>query len=85
MVANLESISTSLRTSSITGEELTSIVQLTNALNGSGNLTVAHKNLNITMNVEVHMSAEQIASGIIKVNDINTGLPGKQRFAIETT
>lgn len=84
MVATLASISTSLQSTSLTGEDLSAFVQLNNALRGNSKLTVEHKNLNITMNVNVQMSAEQIANGIIKVNDINTGVPGKQKFVTKT-
>lgn len=84
MVSTLAALSTSMTEVGLTSGDISSFVQLNNALRGDSTLKVEHKNLNITMNVHVEMSAEQIANGIIKVNDINTGVPGRQRFVIET-
>lgn len=84
MVSTLAALSTSMTEVGLTSGDISSFVQLNNALRGDSTLKVEHKNLNITMNVHVEMSAEQIASGIIRVNDINTGVPGRQRFVIET-
>jgi len=84
MAETLSAISTALGNVGLAEDELSAYVQLNNALKGSGKLTIEHKNLNISLNVHVQMSAEQIAQGIIKVNDI---IPGgkKQKFAIDET
>jgi hypothetical protein len=82
MASTLAAVSESLKEIGITGDELSAYVELNNALKGSGKLTIEHKNLNISLNVHVQMSAEQIAQGIIKVNDV---IPGgkKQKFVTQ--
>lgn len=83
MVATIASLSTSMNESGLATGDISAFVQLNNALVGHKSLKVDHKGMEITMNVHVQMSAEQIANGIIKVNDVNTGVPGKQRFMVE--
>ena len=83
MVATLETLSRSLNTSLLSDSDISTFVQLNNALRGDGHLTIKHQNLNISLNVHVEMSAEQIATGIIKVNDVNRDVKGRQKFVTE--
>jgi hypothetical protein len=83
MVATLETLSRSLNTSQLSDSDISTFVQLNNALRGDGHLTIKHQNLNISLNVHVEMSAEQIATGIIKVNDVNRDVKGRQKFVTE--
>lgn len=62
---------------------LAAVIQMSNALSGDGRVTVEHENVQINVNITVQMSAEQIARGILSVNN-TTNLP-TERFAVDTS
>ena len=62
---------------------LATVIQMSNALSGDGRVTVEHENVQINVNITVQMSAEQIARGILNINN-TTDLPNK-RFAVDTS
>ena len=62
---------------------LATVIQMSNALSGDGRVTVEHENVQINVNITVQMSAEQIARGILSVNN-TTNLP-TERFAVDTS
>jgi len=62
---------------------LATVIQLSNALTGDGRVTVEHENVQINVNITVKMSAEQVAAGILSINN-TTNLPTK-RFAVDTS
>jgi len=63
--------------------DIDSVVELTQALQGNQTLTVRHENVQINLNIIVQMSAEQIARGILNVNN-TTNLP-TERFSTTTS
>jgi uncharacterized protein YoxC len=62
--------------------DIDSVVQLTQALQGNQTLTVRHENVQINLNINVQMSATDIAQGILRINN-DTNLPTK-RFSTTT-
>jgi hypothetical protein len=62
---------------------LATVIQMSNALSGDGRVTVEHENVQINVNIIVQMSAEQIAKGILSVNN-TTDLP-TERFSTTTS
>jgi len=62
---------------------LATVIQMSNALSGDGRVTVEHENVQINVNITVQMSAEQIARGILSVNN-TTDLP-TERFSTTTS
>jgi NACalpha-BTF3-like transcription factor len=62
---------------------LATVIQMSNALSGDGRVTVEHENVQINVNIIVQMSAEQIARGILSVNN-TTDLP-TERFSTTTS
>ena len=61
---------------------LATVIQMSNALSGDGRVTVEHENVQINVNITVQMSAEQIARGILSINN-TTNLP-TERFSTTT-
>ena len=73
----------SLMSSAGSDPGLATVIQMSNALSGDGRVTVEHENVQINVNITVQMSAEQIARGILNINN-TTDLPNK-RFAVDTS
>jgi hypothetical protein len=77
LISQIGAIQTGIRNLGET--ELTSVVELTRALNGNSTLTVQHENVRINLSVNVNMSAKDIARGILEINN-TTELPN-ERFS----
>ena len=56
-------------------------VQIGQGLSGDGTVTVQHENVNITINLDVKMGADDLARGTIKALGTVNGQPGYKVFA----
>jgi hypothetical protein len=89
ITTRVESLSTAFTTLSTAFSQLENdpnlrlAVRVGENLTGNGTVTVTHEPVNITLNVNIEMSAEQIGRGVIRWNNtVARGTPANPKFVV---